>query len=1462
MSRRASRKGEKGLNAFLALIIALVGVGIVGVAPAPAAGTARSISLVTGETSSQVSDMSFLATRSQKKLLERSGATAPYTISHTNPDPSLSYSYQTDVKYGDYTARHSSCTASPSTVSNNRSCDAQLRESDYRVATSLGFTGTSVTTSAATLANSGQIPNTPIGGTSSNMSAGGVNTFGSAFGPQVWSEPFEASSGQAVSFEWKASGGGDDYEVYGFLVKVNSTLANCSASTDRGGTTEAEKLASHSILVYSRGKTASTYSTASGLVSEEACYRFRFVNGTYDASGGFAVGATFFIQNVKIGNAQTLTFASVSDVVKGSTNQTVNLTATSNAPSAVVTYASTTSGICSVNSSTGVVTVFTTAGICTIKADSPSIGEYGPAPTTYKSFNVLNAATAPISSGGNTVSGNPLVCSTLSVSEGVWADGGATISASIVQWQRDGVDISSATGTSYTVTPDDIGKVISFNISKVNSVGSTSASSNGLTVLDARLNALTVSHGSLSPSFGGCTTSYAVTSASRSFSLTPTANAAAATLTVGGSSSLSGQPSNPITLQAGANSIPLVITNGAYSRTVTVTVTYADAPTVSAEMPSNLTGTSATLKATINPNGNTTTSISFELFTAFDANNPSNNVSASGVTFGSISASSVSGMDNVSLTQNVTGLISGGTYFMRVTSSNSVGQSSSNIIAFQTPDAPLATTDSASSVTSSGAVLNGIVNGFGRSTSAKFVVSTAADLSSSIDYLLSSITQSDPTVTTTVSETLSGLNVGTIYYFRIEATNAIGTNVGDIKSFLTSAAPTVTNESISPDSRSATLKARVNANGSNTTSAVVFRYGTSSTLSTYTTVTATPSSVVGVTSTLVAKDITGLTPATTYYFQAVARNSINETASTITSFTTIADPAPSVTLSGPSSVQTGDSITVVIRFSEAVTGFASNDLTIAGVSGYAAQTQRDLGGGVYSVELLRTSGTATGNMTIDVASGAVTDAANQNNTAATRLTIAITGAVPNISYTSGNLSLPAGSAISSLNPSNTGAAASSWSVSPSLPSGLALNTSTGVISGTPTTATSSATYIVTATSAGGNDTFTFTIVVTAPVPNINYSSNALTLTVGATMTTLSPTNTGGAVSSWSVSPSLPTGLLLNGSGELSGTPTTAGTSQNFVITASNSGGSDTYTIAIAIAEAQIIVLSPAPDILMPAPSPAPSPVPSASPRPLPTQAASPSPRPVPSPSNAVTPEVPKPSVITSAFQPVVTPRQNVIYESVREIPPILVEALSRPVAIESNSDSSPKLPELAPRDGVAVVNGEAVTVRIFETASNDGYVAQGDGFQITFAAVDEKGKVVKLDNKGNLVLDGDRRVKFSGYGFAPGSIIKVWLFSDPVSLKQVFADENGKFVGQAVVPGKIPFGEHTVQLNGLTKEGVVRTLSMGVVLAEPEPVAAVTEVQAQAEAPSLNWTWLAILLLILFILWLILSKKRRRKKSH
>ena len=182
------------------------------------------------------------------------------------------------------------------------------------------------------------------------------------------------------------------------------------------------------------------------------------------------------------------------------------------------------------------------------------------------------------------------------------------------------------------------------------------------------------------------------------------------------------------------------------------------------------------------------------------------------------------------------------------------------------------------------------------------------------------------------------------------------------------------------------------------------------------------------------------------------------------------------------------------------------------------------------------------------------------------LTIVVNDVAPNsIAYSQSSFSLTKGTAMTTATPTSSGGTITSWSVSPSLPAGLSLDSSTGAISGTPTAVASSAAYTITASNTGGSDTTTVTIVVNDVTPNVSYSPSSFSLTKGTAMTTATPTSTGGTVTSWSTSPSLPAGLALDSStGAISGTPTAVTTSASYTITATNTGGSDTVTVTIVV----------------------------------------------------------------------------------------------------------------------------------------------------------------------------------------------------------------------------------------------------------------------------------------------------------
>src|SRR5438552_7448193 len=128
-----------------------------------------------------------------------------------------------------------------------------------------------------------------------------------------------------------------------------------------------------------------------------------------------------------------------------------------------------------------------------------------------------------------------------------------------------------------------------------------------------------------------------------------------------------------------------------------------------------------------------------------------------------------------------------------------------------------------------------------------------------------------------------------------------------------------------------------------------------------------------------------------------------------------------------------------------------------------------------------------------------------------------------------------------------------------LPSGLTVNTSTGLISGTPTTA---GTYSVTisATNSGGTGSATLTLTIDPAKPVITSSLTATGQVGVAFSYQITATNNPTSYNATG----LPAGLTVNPStGVISGTPTTTGI-YSVTISATNSGGTGTATLIITI----------------------------------------------------------------------------------------------------------------------------------------------------------------------------------------------------------------------------------------------------------------------------------------------------------
>ncbi|MCU0440483.1 MAG: SBBP repeat-containing protein [Raineya sp.] len=177
----------------------------------------------------------------------------------------------------------------------------------------------------------------------------------------------------------------------------------------------------------------------------------------------------------------------------------------------------------------------------------------------------------------------------------------------------------------------------------------------------------------------------------------------------------------------------------------------------------------------------------------------------------------------------------------------------------------------------------------------------------------------------------------------------------------------------------------------------------------------------------------------------------------------------------------------------------------------------------------------------------------------------ISVACPTLAFTNTTASNGAVGAPFSLNASVTGNTTTvTYSVAPTLPSGLSLNTSTGQITGTPTNITPSTTYTVTATQSTCSVSQAYTFSVSCPTITFT-NTTANVATVGTPYTLNASATTNSSMLNYSISPTLPAGLYLNtNTGIIAGIPTSITPSTTYTVTATQStcSVSQAYTFAV------------------------------------------------------------------------------------------------------------------------------------------------------------------------------------------------------------------------------------------------------------------------------------------------------------
>jgi hypothetical protein len=287
-------------------------------------------------------------------------------------------------------------------------------------------------------------------------------------------------------------------------------------------------------------------------------------------------------------------------------------------------------------------------------------------------------------------------------------------------------------------------------------------------------------------------------------------------------------------------------------------------------------------------------------------------------------------------------------------------------------------------------------------------------------------------------------------------------------------------------------------------------------------------------------------------------------------------------------------------------------------------------------------------------------------------------------------------------------------------------------------------------------------------------------------------NTGGSVTSYSISPALPTGLSFSTvTGLISGTPTALSSATNYTITArrvdADNGASNSDT---AVFNLEVVNVAPTTTTTV---------LSTTTIAPVVTTVA-------PSLSTSESNSAETNTNVVTAPQ---TSRGSSTASTVA--PPALVTTIVPPATTTTTTTTTvpvPAAPELSSGETGALVDGEEVETTL--TRSNNALVATAAGIEASVYGMSPEGSRIDLDEDGLLRLDTQDQVVIEADGYEAGNVVDVWMYSTPTRLGQLTVDVTGSIKGSFFLPESLETGDHRVVLDGQNNRGQDVILGIGV----------------------------------------------------
>jgi hypothetical protein len=201
-----------------------------------------------------------------------------------------------------------------------------------------------------------------------------------------------------------------------------------------------------------------------------------------------------------------------------------------------------------------------------------------------------------------------------------------------------------------------------------------------------------------------------------------------------------------------------------------------------------------------------------------------------------------------------------------------------------------------------------------------------------------------------------------------------------------------------------------------------------------------------------------------------------------------------------------------------------------------------------------------------------------------------------------------------------------------------------------------------------------------------------------------------------------------------------------------------------------------------------------------------------------------------------------------------------------------------PGEVASVIGGREVEVTMLSSSANEVAMQFPGGLEVMVRS-NTPNIFIPATTSGNSRLQVVREgiVALQGSSFAAKSLVDVTIFSEPTKLGVVTTDANGVFSSELVIPPSVPAGPHTIKLDGVTPDGELFTVSLGVDVLNPRYVdvaGALSDLSASDSpsdsiASSASPQRLLMLLILVALLgigvlaawWVVRTKRRNRQDS-